>query len=73
MDFASLFCLQIKIKDINGTIIPLYFYIDSRSNKLVLGQVQKRYTVAILYVERYVFMFYKPGIRYKDPQTIKVL
>lgn len=31
------------------------------------------FTVAILYAKRHAFMFCEPGIRYKDPQTIKVL
>jgi hypothetical protein len=37
------------------------------------GQVQKGYTVAILYAERHAFMFCEPGIRHEDPQMIKVL
>jgi hypothetical protein len=73
VDFASLFRLQMEIKDIDGTTIPLYFYTDSRGSKLAPGQVQKGYTVAILYAERHAFMFCEPGIRHEDPQTIKVL
>ncbi|MCJ1386334.1 hypothetical protein MMC17_009460 [Xylographa soralifera] len=73
VDFASLLRLQMEIKDINGTTIPRYFYTDSRGSELALGQVQKGYTVAILYAECHAFMFCKPGIRHEDPQTIKVL
>jgi hypothetical protein len=61
-----------EIKDVNGTTIPLYFYTDSRGSELVPAQVQKGYTVAILYAERHAFMFCEPGIRHEDPQMIKV-
>ncbi|KAL5379234.1 hypothetical protein PMIN02_010995 [Paraphaeosphaeria minitans] len=73
VDFASLLRLQMEIKDVDGTTIPLYFYTDSRGSELVPGQFQKGYTVAILYAERHAFMFCEPGIRHEDPQTIKVL
>lgn len=73
VDFASLPRLQIEIKDVDDTKIPLYFYTDSRGSELVPGQIQKGYTVAILYAERHAFMFCEPGIRHEDPQTIKVL
>ncbi|KAH6637398.1 hypothetical protein C7974DRAFT_140533 [Boeremia exigua] len=72
VDFASLLRLQMEIKDVDGTTIPLYFYTDSRGSELVPGQVQKGYTVAILYAERHAFMFGEPGIRHEDPRTIKI-
>jgi hypothetical protein len=62
-----------EIKDVDGTTIPLYLYTDSRGSELVPGQIQKGYTVAILYAERHAFMFGEPSIRHEDPQTIKVL
>jgi hypothetical protein len=34
VDFASLLRLQMEIKDVNSTTIPLYFYTDSRGNEL---------------------------------------
>jgi hypothetical protein len=67
VDFALLLCLQIKIKDINGITILLYFYTNSQGSELAPEQVQKGYTVAILYTERHTFMFCEPGICYKDP------
>jgi hypothetical protein len=73
MDFATLLRLQIEIKDINGIIIPLYFYTNSRGSELVPIQVQKGYTVTILYIEHYAFIFFELGIRYKDPRIIKIL
>jgi hypothetical protein len=72
VDFTIFLRLQMEIKDIDGTTIPLYFYTDSRGSELVPAQVQKGYTVAILYVERHAFMFCEPGIRHEDPQMIKV-
>jgi Heterokaryon incompatibility protein (HET)/SET domain len=73
VDFASLLRLQMEIKDVDGTTIPLYFYTDTRGSELAPGQVQKGYTVAILYAKRHAFMFCEPGIRHEDPQMIKVL
>ena len=73
VDFASLLRLQMETKDVDGTRIPLYFYTEGRGSELVPGQVQKEYTVAILYAERHAFMFCEPGIRHEDPQMIKVL
>jgi hypothetical protein len=72
MDFATFLRLQIEIKDVDGTTIPLWFYTDSRGSELVPAQVQKGYTVAILYAERHAFMYCEPGIRLEDPQMIKV-
>jgi len=73
VDFATLYHLEIEIIDINNKKIPLYFYTNDRGSELALIQVQKGYIVAILYVKRHVFVFNKPGIRYKDPRMIKVL
>ena len=73
MDFTTLHHLEIEIIDIDDGKIPLHFYTDGRGNELASIQVQKGYIVAILYVKRHVFVFNKPGIRYKDPRMIKVL
>jgi len=73
VDFTTLHHLEIEIIDIDDGKIPLHFYTDGRGNELASIQVQKGYIVAILYAERHVFMFSKPGIRYKDPRMIKVL
>ncbi|KAI0183607.1 hypothetical protein EV127DRAFT_457403 [Xylaria flabelliformis] len=72
VDFASLLRLQMEIKDIDGTNIPLFFYTHDRGNELDPAQVQKGYTVAILYAERHRFMFSEPGIRHEDPRMIKI-
>ena len=72
VDFATLLRLQMELKDVDGTIIPLYFYTDGRGSELAPAQVQRGYTVAILYAERHAFMFCEPGIRHEDPRMIKV-
>ncbi|KAH7409864.1 hypothetical protein DE146DRAFT_674726 [Phaeosphaeria sp. MPI-PUGE-AT-0046c] len=61
VDFASPLRLQMEIEDVDGTKIPLYFYTDSRRSELVPGQVQKGYTVAVLYAKRHAFTFCEPG------------
>ncbi|KAK7751357.1 hypothetical protein SLS62_006763, partial [Diatrype stigma] len=71
VDFHSLFRLEMEIKDVDDTTIPLFFYTDSRGDELAPGQVQKGYTVAILDAERHAFMFSEPGIRHEEPQMIK--
>ena len=73
VDFATLTRLQMEIKDVDGTTIPLFFYTGGRGSELVPAQVQKGYTVAILYAERHAFMYSEPGIRHEDPRMIKVL
>jgi len=72
MDFTTLHHLEMEIKDVDGRKIPLHFYTDSRGSELAPAQVQREYTVAILYAKRHVFKFGKPGIRHEDPRMIKV-
>jgi hypothetical protein len=73
VDFAKLFRLQIGIKDVNGTTVPLFFYADGCGSELAPSQVQKGYTIAILYAHRHAFKFFEPGIRHEEPTNIKVL
>jgi len=72
VDFASLLRLQMDINDVDGRKVPLFFYTDGRGSELAPAQVQKEYTVAILYAHRHAFMFDKPGIRHEDPRMIKI-
>ncbi|KAI0528336.1 heterokaryon incompatibility protein-domain-containing protein [Xylaria digitata] len=72
VDFATFIRLQMEIKDVDGTTIPLYFYTDGRGSELAPARVQKGYTVAILYAERHQFMFSELGIRHEDPRMIKI-
>jgi hypothetical protein len=73
VDFATLLRLQMDIKDVDGTTVPLFFYTDGRGSELAHSQVQKGYTVAILYAQRHAFVFSEPGIRHEEPTNIKVL
>jgi hypothetical protein len=73
IDFGKLARLQMSIKDIDGTTIPLFFfYTDGRGRELAPSQVQKAYTVAILYAQRHTFMTSETGIRHEEPTNIKV-
>ena len=72
VDFGTLVRLQIDIKDIDSRTIPLFFYTHGRGSELVPSQIQKGYTVAILYAQRHAFMFSEPGIRHEEPTNIKV-
>jgi hypothetical protein len=73
VDFATLLRLQMDMKDVDGTTVPLFFYTDGRGSELAPSQVQKGHTIAILYAQRHAFMFSKPGIRHEEPTNIKVL
>ena len=73
VDYATLIRLQMEIKDVDNSKIPLYFYTDGRGSELAPTQVQRGYTAAILYAKRDAFGFDKPGIRHEDPRLIKVL
>jgi len=73
VNFATLLRLQMDIKDVDGTTVPLFFYTDRRGSELAPSQVQKGYTIAILYAQRHAFMFSEPGIRHEEPTNIKVL
>ncbi|KAI1739551.1 heterokaryon incompatibility protein-domain-containing protein [Xylaria scruposa] len=72
VDFATLIRLQMEIKDVDGTTIPLFFYTDNRGSELAPAQVQKGYTVAILYAMRHQFMSSELGIRHEDPRMMKI-
>jgi len=72
VDFGTLLRLQMEIKDVDGTTVPLFFYTNGRGTELTTSQVQKGYTVAILYAHRHAFMFSEPGIRHEEPTNIKV-
>ena len=72
MDFTSFIRLQMTVKDVDGATIPLFFHTPFKGGELVQSQIQKGYTVAILYAVRHAFMFCEPGIRHENPQMIKV-
>jgi len=72
MEFTSLVRLQMAVRDLNGTVLPLRFHTDRRGGELALSQIQKGYTVAILYAVRHDFMYSEPGIRHENPRMMKV-
>lgn len=72
VDFAKLLRLQMDLKDVDGTTIPLFFYTYGRGSELTPSQVQKGYTIAILYAERHAFMYSEPGIRLEETTNFKV-
>ncbi|KAJ8123774.1 hypothetical protein ONZ43_g350 [Nemania bipapillata] len=72
VDFTSIIRLQMEIKDVDDTKIPLYFYTEERGSELAPTQIQKGYTVAILYAERHNFLSFEVGIRHEDPQMLKI-
>lgn len=72
VDFDMFLRLRMEISDIDGRKVPLFFYTDGRGSELAPAQVQRGYTVAILYAQRHAFVFDEPGIRHEDPQMIKV-
>ncbi|CZR64408.1 uncharacterized protein PAC_14306 [Phialocephala subalpina] len=72
VDFATLHHLEMEIMDVDDGKIPLHFYTDGRGSELAPAQVQRGYTVAVLYATRHVFKFGEPGIRHEDPRMIKI-
>lgn len=72
MDITMLLRLELELKDVNNKRIPLLFYTNGRGNELEPEQVQKGYTVAILYPQRHAFLYCAPGIRLEDSRLIKV-
>lgn len=72
VNFATLVCLHMEIKDVDDRKSPLYFHIDVRGSELAPAQVQKGYTVAIPYSQCLAFMFDEPGIRHEGPRTTKI-
>ncbi|KAF2120400.1 hypothetical protein BDV96DRAFT_683838 [Lophiotrema nucula] len=71
-DFDSFVRLQMTVKDVDGATLPLFFHTNCRGSELAQSQIQKGYTVAILYAVRHTFMFSEPGIRHENPQMMKI-
>lgn len=72
VDFATLLRLQMDVEDVHGTKIPVFFYTEERGSELAPSQVQKGFTIAILYPQRHRFLYSEPGIRHEEPTRIKV-
>jgi hypothetical protein len=52
----------------SSTTVPLVFYTDRRGSELAPSQLQKGYTIEILYAQRHAFKFSEPGIRHRSPR-----
>ncbi|KAM0344834.1 hypothetical protein ACHAPU_007216 [Fusarium lateritium] len=72
VDFMALVRLQMEVKDVAGNTVPLFFHTDKRGSEIPQPQIQKGYTVAILYAQQHAFAFSEPGIRLEDSTLIKV-
>jgi len=62
-----------NIKDVNDTMILLFFYTDRHSSELTSLQVQKEYIIAILYAQHHTFMFSESEIHHEELTNIKIL
>ncbi|KAF2788843.1 hypothetical protein K505DRAFT_420843 [Melanomma pulvis-pyrius CBS 109.77] len=69
VDFTTLHHLELELMDVDDKKIPLHFYTDDRGSKF---QVQLGYTVAVLYAQRYRFIYGDAGIRLEDYQMVKI-
>ncbi|CAA9960698.1 SET domain-containing protein [Pyrenophora teres f. maculata] len=72
VDSITLHHLELKLTDVEAKRIPLHFNTDGRGSELASVQIQKGYTVAVLYAQRRVFTYGDPGIKHTDPQMLKV-
>ena len=73
VDFGTLLRLQMTLRDVDGMMVPLFFYTEGRGSELEPSLVQEGYTIAIFYAEFHAFAFSEPGIRLEEPTNIKVL
>ncbi|KAG5991685.1 hypothetical protein E4U52_003420 [Claviceps spartinae] len=64
--------LDLKIRDIHGKIVELYFYTEGKGTELEPNQYQRGHTIAVLNASQYVFRFGPRGIRHTDPEMMKV-
>lgn len=71
-DSVVLHHLELELMDVDDKKIPLHFYTAGRGSEFTAAQIQKGYTVAVLYGKRRVFMHGNPGIRHQDPKLLKV-
>lgn len=71
-DSITLHHLELELTDTDVKKIPLHFNTDGRGSEFSIAQLQKGYTVAILYAERHTFVHGDPGIKLIDPEMLKV-
>ncbi|KAI2478116.1 SET domain-containing protein 5 [Pyrenophora tritici-repentis] len=71
-NFSSLAHLELELVDSDDKKLPLHFYTEQRGQEVDVAQLRVGYTVAILYAQRYRFVYGNPGIRHENPQMLKI-
>jgi hypothetical protein len=64
--------LELGLVDLDDKELPLHFYTEQRGREFDIGQYRAGYTVAVLYAQRYCFVYGNPGIRHENPAMLKV-
>ncbi|KAF2174411.1 hypothetical protein K469DRAFT_788691 [Zopfia rhizophila CBS 207.26] len=64
---TTLHHLELELTNVDDKKIPLHFNTNSRGSELAPAQIQKGYTVTVLYAQRHVFTYRDPSIRHEDP------
>jgi hypothetical protein len=69
---TTLHHLELELTDVDNETIPLHFYTSGLGSELSPSQIRKGYSIAVLYAQRYVFIYGDPGIRQENLQLFKV-
>jgi hypothetical protein len=69
---TTLVHLELELVDLDDKKLPLHFYTEQQGREVDVNQLRVGNTVAVLYAQRYRFVYGKPGIRHEDPATLKV-
>ncbi|KAF1837624.1 hypothetical protein BDW02DRAFT_627740 [Decorospora gaudefroyi] len=72
VDSMTLHHLALRLTDVDNKNIPLHFETNDRGSELTAKQIQKGYTVAVLYAQRRTFTYGDPGISLEDPHMLKI-
>jgi hypothetical protein len=72
VDFTSIHHLEIELVDLDNKKLPLHFYTKELGRELDAAQFRVGYTAAVLYAQRYHFVYGDPGIRHENPGMLKV-
>jgi hypothetical protein len=72
VDFTAEARLEMEVKDVLGTKVQLLVCPDEYDGELAPSQVQKGYTIAILYAQRHKNQVLGPKIRNEKPTQVKV-
>jgi hypothetical protein len=72
IDVEALFRVRLIVQDKTGTKLPVAFYTDGRGIELAPSQLQRGYTVAILYAHQHSFLDFTTGIRQEEIGGVQV-